>query len=668
MTLEYLLNELCELGIRHNLVNYTAAGGSIYTLNSETIQDYPYFFFSPTEDIRIEKNFTTYGISVFYVDRLIGDNMNDTQVYSNGTLAIQNLMRQVKAMDGVVGVDDYNIRVFSETEKMADKVNGAYARVNITTLNSYNCSIYFDETGAPMGTYVPDVIKDTSVLDALASKEWVKRYFSSLEGITEDEAKELIRKALLAYTKTNKFATINGSGITNNEVYNLLETSEFNEFLSGYTQELVEIRSEISAATPSDYDEVKRQVSANTEDITEIKDSLSALTPSDYDEVKRQVSANTENIATLSSRTSENATAIEGIGTQVSANTENIATLSAFTSGLSFTINEHTEKIERLETAVSGINETISTQSSAITGINEAVSSLSAQTSANTAQISTISVQISDLSGNTEQAVSSLTQDIVALSGATSDALSGITGDLADLSGVTGDLETQIAAISTGENAAVFDMRKYGVTTQDERDIYNDMLSAYTAGKVVFLVTCIANSAGVKSSEFVVTPAQVWNDSSGNPLFHFVLLSHISGPYQIRASHAVNIYKTRTSGLVICEDLINNQRVRFFAALKLWGILQNATPYEQGCVTLGSGMTQTTYGEANVATGSGLTYDANLAVAVSLGNGLTFDSNNAVSIDNSVVTSQSVIKIWSGSLAAYQALGTYDNDTLYLIK
>ena len=634
MTLEYLLNELCELGIRHNLVNYTAAGGSIYTLNSETIQDYPYFFFSPTEDIRIEKNFTTYGISVFYVDRLIGDNMNDTQVYSNGTLAIQNLMRQVKAMDGVVGVDDYNIRVFSETEKMADKVNGAYARVNITTLNSYNCSIYFDETGAPMGTYIPDVIKDTSVLDALASKEWVKRYVSGVaEGITEDEAKELIRKALLAYTKTDKFATINGSGITNNEVYNLLETSEFNEFLSGYTQELVEIRSEISAATPSDYDEVKRQVSANTEDIAEIKDSLSALTPSDYDEVKRQVSANTENISTL----------------------------SAFTSGLSFTINEHTEKIERLETAVSGINETISTQSSAITGINEAVSSLSAQTSANTAQILT-------LSGYTEQAVSSITQDIVALSGATSDALSGITGDLADLSGVTGDLEAQIAAISAGENAAVFDMRKYGVTRQDEIEIYNDMLSAYTAGKVVFLVTCIANSVGVKRSEFVVTPAQVWNDDSGNPLFHFVLLSHNSGPQQIIGSKAVDFFSNKASvGTVVCEELINHQRVRFFAALQLWNILRNATPYEQGGVILGSGMTQTTCGEANVATGSGLTYDANLAVAVSLGNGLTFDSNNAVSIDNSVVTSQSVTNIWSGSLEAYQALGTYSNDTLYLI-
>lgn len=275
MTLEFLLNELCDLGIRHNLVNYAAAGGSVYFLNSETIQDYPYFFFSPTEDIRIEKNFTTYGISVFYVDRLIGDNMNDTQVYSNGTLAIQNLMRQVKAMDGVVGVDDYNIRVFSETEKMADKVNGAYARVNITTLNSYNCSIYFDETGAPMGTYIPDVIKDTSVLDALASKEWVNRLIASLSvsGITPEEFERIMGN----YVLENKFATINGEKITNRKKFTLVDQS-------AYTQDLQNIYQAISGATPEDYSAMQEQVSANTENIS----TLSALTENVVSSVTEQ--------------------------------------------------------------------------------------------------------------------------------------------------------------------------------------------------------------------------------------------------------------------------------------------------------------------------------------------------------------------------------------------
>lgn len=265
MTLELLLNNLCDLGIRHNLVNYAAAGGSVYSLNSETIDAYPFFFFSPTEDIRIEKNFTTYGITVFYVDRLIGDNMNDTQVYSNGTLAIQNLMRQVKAMDGIVGVDDYSIRVFSETEKMADKVNGAYARVNITTLNSYNCSIYFDETGAPMGTYVPDVIKDTSVLDALASKEWVKRFLAgiSVSGITPEEFEEILSD----YVLEKNFATINGEKITNRKKFTLVDQS-------AYTQDIQNIYQAISGATPEDYSAMQEQVSANTENIS----TLSAFT------------------------------------------------------------------------------------------------------------------------------------------------------------------------------------------------------------------------------------------------------------------------------------------------------------------------------------------------------------------------------------------------------
>ncbi len=268
MTLEFLLNELCNLGIRHNLVNYAAAGGSVYSLNSETIDSYPYFFFSPTEDIRIEKNFTTYGITVFYVDRLLGDNMNDTQVYSNGTLAIQNLMRQVKAMDGVVGVDDYYIRVFSETEKMADKVNGAYARVNITTLNSYNCSIYFDETGAPMGTYVPDVIKDTSVLDALASKEWVKRLVASasISGMTPEEFEEILSD----YVLEKNFATINGEKITNRKKFALVDQS-------AYTQDIQNIYEAISGATPEDYSALQEQVSANTENITNLQSAITNI-------------------------------------------------------------------------------------------------------------------------------------------------------------------------------------------------------------------------------------------------------------------------------------------------------------------------------------------------------------------------------------------------------
>lgn len=275
MSLEFLLNELCELGIRHNLVNYTAAGGSIYQLNSETIDSYPFFFFSPTEDIRIEKNFTTYGLVVFYVDRLIGDNMNDTQVYSNGTLAIQNLMRQVKAMDGIVGVDDYSIRVFSETEKMADKVNGAYARVNITTLNSYNCSIYFDETGAPMGTYVPDVIKDTSVLDALASKEWVKRFLAgiSVSGITPEEFEEILSD----YVLEKNFATINGEKITNRKKFALVDQS-------AYTQDIQNIYQAISGATPEDYSAMQEQVSANTQNIS----TLSAFTENVFSSLTEQ--------------------------------------------------------------------------------------------------------------------------------------------------------------------------------------------------------------------------------------------------------------------------------------------------------------------------------------------------------------------------------------------
>ena len=647
MTLEFLLNELCTLAIKHNLVNYAAAGGSIYALNADTIKDYPYFFFSPTDDIRIEKNFTTYGLTVFYVDRLLADNSNDTQIYSTATLAITNLLRQAKAFEGIVEIGDYNIRVFSETEKMADKVNGAYARVNITTLNSFNCAVYYDETGAPLGTYIPDVIKDENVLDNLASKPWVIQYVAShSEGTDEKTVQKMINKSLKDYTKTSDFATINGSGITSGETYDLLERDAFNEFLSGYSTDMQEIRQEISAATPADYDELRTQVSANTEDI-------------------RTLSGATES---LSGTVSGLSSGLDTLSGTVGTNVENISNLSAFTSGLSFTVSEHTEKIEQLSGATSALTQDLSNLSAYTETLGSNLGDLSAATSG-------ISSEIFALSGFTAQAVSSITSDVDALSastatlsGATSAALSGLSGDVAELSGVTGVLEAQISAIASAETAAVFDLREYGVYNGVLMDVYNDMVSAYTANKTIFLVTAVkvTNSSNGRTCP-TIAPATVRFDEQNRPLFKFELMSHLTGaPAGIYTSNAVNFTATGATGLFEYSWLND----RYYIADSSLGryMAYAASKFDTGCVRLSSGMTQDVYGEASVALGSGLTYGSNLEVQANIGSGLTFDANGAITTtNNGNVESQSVNHIWSGNLAAYQALGTYSNDTLYLI-
>ena len=643
MTLELLLNELCNLGIRHNLVNYAAAGGSIYLLNSETIDSYPYFFFSPTDDIRIEKNFTTYGLTVFYVDRLLADNSNDTQIYSTATLAITNLLRQAKAFEGIVEIGDYNIRVFSETEKMADKVNGAYARVNITTLNSFNCAVYYDETGAPLGTYIPDVIKDENVLDNLASKPWVIQYVAShSEGTDEKTVQKMINKSLKDYTKTSDFATINGSGITSGETYDLLERDAFNEFLSGYSTDMQEIRQEISAATPADYDELRTQVSANTEDI-------------------RTLSGATEY---LSGTVSGLSSGLDTLSGTVGTNVENISNLSAFTSGLSFTVSEHTEKIEQLSGATSALTQDLSNLSAYTETLGSNLGDLSAATSG-------ISSEIFALSGFTEQAVSSITQDIDALSastatlsGATSAALSGLSGDVAELSGVTGDLAAQIGALSGNSNIAVFDMRHYGTGTTVLRGIYQEMLAEYNVGKSIFLV--IGVDGIYDELNPIIIPANVLTTGS-EIRFHFEGMWHLAGgaggvffTKAITFSTAGSDYGMNVlNGHYVLPDDLDD------------GIRAKGGYYQRGGVMVGSGLSvDNQYARVEVYTGSGLTIDSNGAVSVKAGSGLTIDSGGTINVDSSYsgnVSSQSVTKIWSGSQQDYQSLGTYSNDTLYRI-
>lgn len=629
------MNALCELAIRNNLVNYAAAGGSIYNLNGDTIKDYPFIFVSPTDEITVGDNTTTYGLTIFYADRMLESDYNGTQVYSIATDTITNFLRQVEALEGVVDVGDYTIRIFSETKKMDDALNGAYARVRITVLNTAACAQWFDETGAPLGTYIPTAIQDVSILENLASKPWVIQYVAShSEGTDEKTVQKMINKSLKDYTKTSDFATINGSGITSGETYDLLERDVFNEFLSGYSTDMQEIRQEISAATPADYDELRTQVSANTEDIRTLSGATESLSGT--------VSGLSGGLDTLSGTVSE----ISGATVQ---NTQDIGDLSAST----FDLYE----------SIGVVNNNVSSLSGSTSALTQDLSNLSAYTE-------TIGSNLGDLSGFTAQAVSSITSDVDALSGATSAALSGLSGDVAELSGVTGGLEAQIAAIASSESAAVFDLREYGVYNGVLMDVYNDMVSAYTTNKTIFLVTAVkvTNASNGRTCP-TIAPATVGFDEQNRLKFNFEFMSHLTGaPAGIYTSNAVYFTATGATGLFEYSWL----NERYYIADSSLGryMAYSASKFDTGCVRLSSGMTQDVYGEASVALGSGLTYGSNLEVQVNVGSGLTFGNNGEINVDSSYsgnVSSQSVTKIWSGSLQDYQTLGTYSNDTLYLI-
>ena len=428
MSLELLLNIIADLAIKRNLVDYAAFGPSIYELQAGIIKDFPFVFISPTNNVRTRKNFTEFTLTVFYVDRLLADNTNETHIFSIANDTIVNLLRQLRSLEGIVDVSEPIVRLFTETEKLNDRCAGGYTEVTITVLNDMECPVFFDEEGDVLGTFIPSTLKDLNVLDSLASKEWVARYVSEHGGgggADENTIKRLIAQALREYTKTEDFAHFNGSGITNEEIYHFVLQSDFETFYSAYTDTIEDIYSVLSGVTPEGYAELVSAVTKNTQDIAE----LSAYTGT------IDVSSLSGAVENLSAATSGIASDVEALSAYTGDIGTGVQVLSAFTSGLSFTVTEQGQKIEQLSGSVV-------TLSAAVSGVTGDVDTLSAVTSGMASDLAVLSaytgsIDLAPLSGSVE-----------ALSAATS----GIAVDVETLSSVTAGKQD---ALSAGTNITI---------------------------------------------------------------------------------------------------------------------------------------------------------------------------------------------------------------------
>lgn len=140
MTLKNLLYEIAKYGIDNQIINYSAAGPSLYNLNMETIKDYPVLFASPTGSHNVSPNLTTYTITLYFIDRLTTGDENDIDILSAGVEELKNIISGIKFIEGVVDVQsDYQIINFADTQKMSDKVAGAYATIQVSTINNSTC-------------------------------------------------------------------------------------------------------------------------------------------------------------------------------------------------------------------------------------------------------------------------------------------------------------------------------------------------------------------------------------------------------------------------------------------------------------------------------------------------------------------------------------------------
>lgn len=140
MTLQTLLYNISEYGISRKIINYSAAGTSIYELNNQNVKNYPILFASPTGTHTVGKDTTTFSLTLYYIDRLLTDSSNDVEVFSTAVEVLKSIIVGIDNMDGVVGVSDsYSVTNFTDTEVMSDRCAGAYATVDITVLNDSIC-------------------------------------------------------------------------------------------------------------------------------------------------------------------------------------------------------------------------------------------------------------------------------------------------------------------------------------------------------------------------------------------------------------------------------------------------------------------------------------------------------------------------------------------------
>lgn len=568
MTLETLLYNIGELALKNNLVNAYFAGGSLYELNAEKINEYPIIFLTPAGDHTVKENTTRFSLTIYYADRLWDDDRNETDICSAAIETLKNLMRQISYLDWVAYVqEEPAIRLFTETERMNDRVAGAYMQVWVEVLNASTCPEFLDELGRPMGNYIPGNInvldsyatKAWVILQKYADKPWVLEQIENIKmsgGTTDKQVLEMIASALTEYTKTNEFATINNSAITEGGDFQLVERSEFNNYSAMTAEELKKII-ELIGNIP--------------------------------------MSSVTENIAALSSVTN--------------SHTEDISTLSALT-------NSHTEDIAAL--------------SSVTNSHTENINALSALTSSHTQDIISLSAKTSDIANNlgvlsdyTHESVSSITHSVETLSAGTETAISGLSDSITELSASTETaiygFTEELAALAASQKLALFNMlTDYGTGQTEMTRLYEDVTAAREKGKTAAIIAKFWDSDGWNESMPFI--AQVYESSTSylnawgfSAVFHYGDLQLAYGSIYFKQNDFGNLVARNGHYYFKPLQKIKNYTLPIASATVLGG------------VKVGSGLTMT----------------------------------------NQVLSTQ--YQIWVGTQEAYDALGTYDSKTLYVI-
>lgn len=140
-----LINKILEISIKQTGVNYTGYG-NIYSMNSQTIDEYPVVWVYTPSGVTLNKNLFTAHLYLVYMDRTTAraddDNTEDLLIENSAQTILFNIVGKIMQIPGVdVTNENIEFRIFEGVNEKADNVHGGFIEIDVEFPNENSCVV-----------------------------------------------------------------------------------------------------------------------------------------------------------------------------------------------------------------------------------------------------------------------------------------------------------------------------------------------------------------------------------------------------------------------------------------------------------------------------------------------------------------------------------------------
>lgn len=140
MTLKILIEKFKEAASKERNVNYVGVG-DVYKLNELPDVDYSVVWLTESQH-SITVDTSSYGFTVFYIDRQTDAVDNTLKVHSDGMIKIQNILNRLTELcDDEIEIQ-YPISFTPFNQRFADDCTGLFCSIKIDTDNDISMCVF----------------------------------------------------------------------------------------------------------------------------------------------------------------------------------------------------------------------------------------------------------------------------------------------------------------------------------------------------------------------------------------------------------------------------------------------------------------------------------------------------------------------------------------------